>query len=200
MQRGETVVAHGAGAANTLGLTTQVPVRQIFLNRGSQLEAEARRPEGRAAPRTSVATDLSRADRRRCHSRVGLARPVGIGSRLEEAAAQAACLRVAGSRRCARAPADVAGRPGRCADDPCLIFSCRREPSSVKPCSRQPNAQAARPTFRERHLWRQTAVTPASLPSRHGVAPRSVTGAASACGAGADPRRADRRSGIAIPP
>ena len=33
-QRGETVVGHGAGAANTLGLTTQVPVRQIFLTSG----------------------------------------------------------------------------------------------------------------------------------------------------------------------
>ncbi len=33
-QRGETVVGHGASAANTLGLTTQVPVRQIFLTSG----------------------------------------------------------------------------------------------------------------------------------------------------------------------
>ena len=33
-QRGETVVGHGAAAANTLGLTTQVPVRQIFLTSG----------------------------------------------------------------------------------------------------------------------------------------------------------------------
>ncbi len=33
-QRGETAVGHGASAANTLGLTTQVPVRQIFLTSG----------------------------------------------------------------------------------------------------------------------------------------------------------------------
>lgn len=33
-QRGETVVGNGAAAANTLGLTTQVPVRQVFLTSG----------------------------------------------------------------------------------------------------------------------------------------------------------------------
>ena len=33
-QRGETIVAHGAAAANTLGLTTQVPVREVYLTSG----------------------------------------------------------------------------------------------------------------------------------------------------------------------
>ena len=33
-QRGETIVAHGAAAANTLGLTTQVPMRAIYLTSG----------------------------------------------------------------------------------------------------------------------------------------------------------------------
>lgn len=33
-QRGETVVGNGAAAANALGLTTQVPVRQVFLTSG----------------------------------------------------------------------------------------------------------------------------------------------------------------------
>lgn len=33
-QRGETVVRNGATAANALGLTTQVPVRQVFLTSG----------------------------------------------------------------------------------------------------------------------------------------------------------------------
>ncbi len=33
-QRGETVVDNGAAAANALGLTTQVPVRQVFLTSG----------------------------------------------------------------------------------------------------------------------------------------------------------------------
>ena len=33
-QRGETVVRHGAAAANSLGLTTQVPVRETYLTSG----------------------------------------------------------------------------------------------------------------------------------------------------------------------
>ena len=33
-QRGETIVAHGAAAANLLGLTTQVPMRAIYLTSG----------------------------------------------------------------------------------------------------------------------------------------------------------------------
>jgi hypothetical protein len=33
-QRGETIVGNGAAAANALGLTTQVPVRQVFLTSG----------------------------------------------------------------------------------------------------------------------------------------------------------------------
>lgn len=34
MQRGETITAHGAIAANALGLTTQVPVREVYLTSG----------------------------------------------------------------------------------------------------------------------------------------------------------------------
>ncbi|MCV2359126.1 DUF6088 family protein [Paucibacter sp. TC2R-5] len=34
LQRGETIVSHGAGAANALGLTTQVPMRAIYLTSG----------------------------------------------------------------------------------------------------------------------------------------------------------------------
>src|SRR5205814_759502 len=33
-QKGETVVASGATAANSLGLTTQVPVREVYLTSG----------------------------------------------------------------------------------------------------------------------------------------------------------------------
>lgn len=33
-QRGESVVPHGAAAANELGLTTQVPVREVYLTSG----------------------------------------------------------------------------------------------------------------------------------------------------------------------
>jgi hypothetical protein len=51
-QRGETVVGHGAGAANALGLTTQVPVRQIFLTSGRsrKLKLGAQTVELRHAP------------------------------------------------------------------------------------------------------------------------------------------------------
>ncbi|MCV2367017.1 DUF6088 family protein [Roseateles oligotrophus] len=34
LQRGEAIVSHGAGAANALGLTTQVPMRAIYLTSG----------------------------------------------------------------------------------------------------------------------------------------------------------------------
>src|SRR5688500_10666796 len=34
LQRGETIVPHGAAAANQLGLTTQVPMREIYLTSG----------------------------------------------------------------------------------------------------------------------------------------------------------------------
>ena len=37
-QRGETIVPSGASAANTLGLTTQVPIRVIYLTSGRDLE------------------------------------------------------------------------------------------------------------------------------------------------------------------
>jgi hypothetical protein len=33
-QRGESVAPHGAAAANELGLTTQVPVREVYLTSG----------------------------------------------------------------------------------------------------------------------------------------------------------------------
>jgi predicted transcriptional regulator of viral defense system len=34
IQRGETIVPNGAAVANTLGLTTQVPVRSVYLTSG----------------------------------------------------------------------------------------------------------------------------------------------------------------------
>lgn len=51
-QRGETVVAHGAAAANALGLTTQVPVREVYLTSGPsrQLKLGAQVIELRHAP------------------------------------------------------------------------------------------------------------------------------------------------------
>ena len=51
--RGETIVSHGAAAANVLGLTTQVPVRAIFLCSGPnrRLTLGAQTVELRHAPK-----------------------------------------------------------------------------------------------------------------------------------------------------
>ncbi|ANH73191.1 hypothetical protein ACS15_1871 [Ralstonia insidiosa] len=51
-QRGETIVSHGAAAANALGLTTQVPVRSVYLTSGPsrRLKLGAQTVEFRHAP------------------------------------------------------------------------------------------------------------------------------------------------------
>jgi hypothetical protein len=51
-QRGETIVSHGATAANALGLTTQVPMRVVYLTSGRsrQLKLGAQTVEFRHAP------------------------------------------------------------------------------------------------------------------------------------------------------
>lgn len=51
-QRGETIVSHGAAAANALGLTTQVPMRSVYLTSGRsrQLKLGAQTVEFRHAP------------------------------------------------------------------------------------------------------------------------------------------------------
>lgn len=51
-QRGETIVPHGASAANALGLTTQVPMRAVYLTSGRsrQLKLGAQMVEFRHAP------------------------------------------------------------------------------------------------------------------------------------------------------
>ena len=51
-QRGETIVSHGAAAANALGLTTQVPMRAVYLTSGRsrRLELGAQTVEFRHAP------------------------------------------------------------------------------------------------------------------------------------------------------
>jgi hypothetical protein len=50
--RGEVIVAHGAAAANALGLTTQVPVRAVYLTSGRsrELQVGAQTVELRHAP------------------------------------------------------------------------------------------------------------------------------------------------------
>ena len=51
-QRGEVIVSHGAAAANALGLTTQVPMRSVFLTSGRnrRLTLGAQAVEFRHAP------------------------------------------------------------------------------------------------------------------------------------------------------
>lgn len=51
-QRGETIVAHGAAAANRLGLTHQVPTREVYLTSGRsrRLKVGAQMVELRHAP------------------------------------------------------------------------------------------------------------------------------------------------------
>ncbi|WP_093388365.1 DUF6088 family protein [Rugamonas rubra] len=51
-QRGETIVSHGAAATNALGLTTQVPMRAIYLTSGPnrRLKLGAQTVEFRHAP------------------------------------------------------------------------------------------------------------------------------------------------------
>jgi hypothetical protein len=51
-QQGETIVAHGAAAANALGLTTQVPMRSVYLTSGRsrRLKLGAQTVELRHAP------------------------------------------------------------------------------------------------------------------------------------------------------
>ena len=51
-QRGETIVSHGAAAANALGLTTQVPMRAVYLTSGPnrRLKLGAQVVELRHAP------------------------------------------------------------------------------------------------------------------------------------------------------
>jgi hypothetical protein len=57
VQTGETITPHGAAAANTLGLTTQVPVRSIYLTSGRsrRLTFGAETVELQHAPRWQLA-------------------------------------------------------------------------------------------------------------------------------------------------
>jgi hypothetical protein len=55
-KRGETIVPHGAVAANALGLTTQVPTREVYLTSGPtrRLKLGSQIVELRHAPRWQV--------------------------------------------------------------------------------------------------------------------------------------------------
>lgn len=60
---GETIVAHGAAAANRLGLSTQIPMREVFLTSGSsrRLQFGGRVVELRRAPSWLLRAPKSRA-------------------------------------------------------------------------------------------------------------------------------------------
>ena len=62
-KRGETVVPHGAAAANALGLTTQVPTREVYLTSGPtrRLKLGSQIVELRHAPRWQLALPGQRA-------------------------------------------------------------------------------------------------------------------------------------------
>jgi len=62
-QKGEIALSHGAAAANALGLTTQVPVREVFLSSGPsrKLPLGKRIIDVRHAPRWQLILGTSRA-------------------------------------------------------------------------------------------------------------------------------------------
>ena len=72
---GETIVPCGGAAANRLGLTTQNPVRAVYLTSGPnrRLHFGPSVVELRHAPRWQLAAPAPQS--RRCHPRPGMARP-----------------------------------------------------------------------------------------------------------------------------
>jgi hypothetical protein len=62
-KRGETIVPHGAAAANALGLTTQLPTREVYLTSGPtrRLKLGSQLVELRHAPRWQLALPGQRA-------------------------------------------------------------------------------------------------------------------------------------------
>nr|WP_315393133.1 DUF6088 family protein [uncultured Duganella sp.] len=103
-QHGETIVAHGAAAANALGLTTQVPMRAVYLTSGPNRRLKLG-ANGGVPPCAVLATDVARAGRRRCGARAGVA---GTGKRRAShspATVNTAVVGAAGRRRGAFASA-----------------------------------------------------------------------------------------------
>ena len=74
---GETIVPCGASAANTLGLSTQMPVRPGLSDIGSQAPTAIRCTNRALAPRAALATGSASSSGGRCHPRVVLARSPG---------------------------------------------------------------------------------------------------------------------------
>lgn len=62
---GHAIVRHGAAAANALGLTTQVPVRQIYLTGRPRADPQSRQASHRDPPCAQVDVGAGRQSRRR---------------------------------------------------------------------------------------------------------------------------------------
>ena len=71
---GETIVPSGGAAANSLGLTTQVPVRSIYLTSGPNRNLTLGRSDGGVAPCSPLAAGSATAIGGRCDSSNVLAR------------------------------------------------------------------------------------------------------------------------------
>ena len=71
-QRGETIVSHGKAAANALGLTTQVPIRSVYLTSGPSRRLKMG-PGCRVQARAGMAADFSWSRCRRCGAGAGVA-------------------------------------------------------------------------------------------------------------------------------
>lgn len=100
-QRGETIVRHGAAAANALGLTTQVPTREVYLTSGTsrRLQLGSQPVELRHAPAWQLVLPGSPAgDVIRAIAWVGRERAHEVSRRLRGKVAPAA-LREAASAR-----------------------------------------------------------------------------------------------------
>ena len=100
-QRGETIVRHGAAAANALGLTTQVPTREVYLTSGTSrhLQLGSQPVELRHAPAWQLVLPGSPAgDVIRAMAWMGRERAHEVSRRLRGRVAPAA-LREAASAR-----------------------------------------------------------------------------------------------------
>lgn len=100
-QRGETIVRHGAAAANALGLTTQVPTREVYLTSGTtrRLQLGSQPVELRHAPAWQLVFPGSPAgDVIRAMAWMGRERAHEVSKRLRDRVAPAA-LREAASAR-----------------------------------------------------------------------------------------------------
>lgn len=72
-QRGEVIVSNGAAAANALGLTTQVPVRSIYLTSGRSrtMNVGSQKVELKHVPRWQLSSPAGRPASLYARSRLG---------------------------------------------------------------------------------------------------------------------------------